>query len=110
MSIRAAGRSAVVLAAAAAALLPLPESWIERWYSNGIYPSFQTRMTTAGNAVGVALFDVLIAVVAVVAIVRSSGEFAGGGRPGSCAPPQQRSGISSSWPPACIWHSCSRGA
>ena len=69
MSIRAAGRSAVVLAAAAAALLPLPASWIERWYSNGIYPSFQTRMTTAGNAVGVALFDVLIAVVAVVAIV-----------------------------------------
>lgn len=69
MSTRAAGRSSVVLAAAAAALLPLPASWIERWYSNGIYPSFQKRMTTAGNAVGVALFDVLIAVVAVVVII-----------------------------------------
>ena len=69
MSIRAGGRLAVVLAAAAAALLPLPASWIERWYSNDLYPRLQIQMTTASNAIGIALLDALIVAVAALAIL-----------------------------------------
>jgi hypothetical protein len=69
MSIPAAARFMVVLAAAAAALLPLPASWIERWYSNDLYPRLQIRMTTATNAIGIALLDALIVAVAALVIV-----------------------------------------
>jgi hypothetical protein len=57
-------RALVVVIAAAAALLPIPASLVERYYSSGVYPVWQTWMTTASNAVPVALLDVLIVVVA----------------------------------------------
>ena len=69
MRVRTGARVAVVLAAAAAALSPLPASWIERWYSNDFYPRLQIRMTTASNTLGIALLDLLIATVVVLVVL-----------------------------------------
>ena len=57
-------RPVVVLAALAAAVVPLPAAVIERYYSSGLYPLWQSWLTPASNAVPVALLDVLIVVVA----------------------------------------------
>ncbi len=53
---RAAG-AGVVLLAGLAVLAPLPTSLVERWYSNGLYPSLQRALTTTSNVVPVAMFD-----------------------------------------------------
>ncbi len=50
----------MVLAAIAAFLLPIPRSFIERWYSAGFYLHVQHLLTRASNLVPFALFDVLI--------------------------------------------------
>jgi Protein of unknown function (DUF3810) len=57
-------RAVVVAVAVAAALVPLPAAVIERYYSAGFYPVWQSWMTPASNAVPVALLDVLIVGVA----------------------------------------------
>jgi hypothetical protein len=57
-------RLTVVAVAVAAAVVPLPAAVIERYYSSGFYPVWQSWMTPASNAVPVALLDVLIVVVA----------------------------------------------
>jgi hypothetical protein len=61
-------RLGVVALAMAAAILPIPEAIVERWYSNGIYARFQPALTTISNLAPVALFDV-IAVVALMATI-----------------------------------------
>jgi hypothetical protein len=53
-------RIAVVLLAAAAALLPVPEPIVERVYSNGIFVLWQRAATVFSNAVPFALFDALV--------------------------------------------------
>jgi len=53
-------RLAMVGAAAAAAVLPLPAGFVERWYSNLVFPALQTLLTSASNLVPFALFDLLI--------------------------------------------------
>ena len=53
-------RAGVVALAGVAALAPLPASWVERWYSNGIYPYLQRALTSASNVVPVALFDLCL--------------------------------------------------
>jgi hypothetical protein len=58
-------RAALILAAGAAALAPLPPTWIERWYSSGLYPRIQAFVTSTSNLVPFALFDALIAVTVV---------------------------------------------
>jgi hypothetical protein len=60
-------RAAVVLAALAAALLPLPAAGVERWYAQGLYPRLQRTLTPLANLVPFALFDLLI--VATLAVV-----------------------------------------
>src|SRR5438270_11997984 len=52
-------RVVLLVLAAAAALVPLPPSFIERVYSTGAYPPLQVRLTAASNRVGFALLDVL---------------------------------------------------
>jgi hypothetical protein len=54
-------RAAVVALAAAAALVPVPPSAIERLYSGGVYPFWQSFMTAASNATTKSVLDVVIA-------------------------------------------------
>src|SRR2546430_14553084 len=64
----------VILAGMAAALLPVPAWWIERWYSEGVYSRLQRSVTAASNAIDWSLFDLvcLLGVTAgLFAIVRS---------------------------------------
>jgi hypothetical protein len=49
-----------VSAAIVAAVLPLPQSAVERLYSRGIYPLIQPRLTGFSNAVSISLFDVTV--------------------------------------------------
>ena len=57
----------VILAAVAAALLPFPARWIERWYSQGAYVRLQHLVTPLSNRVPWSLFDVVCVAVAVTA-------------------------------------------
>jgi hypothetical protein len=61
--------TAIYVAAAAAALAPLPAGAIERWYSNGAYRPLQRAVTSVSNLVPVPLFDALcLAVIAAAAV------------------------------------------
>ena len=51
---------ALVALAATAALAPLPASFIEEAYSNGVYPPLQSILTWVSNLVPVALLDVML--------------------------------------------------
>ena len=62
-------RTAIVGLAVAAAVLPVPASLIERWYSTGIYPWIQRLLTTATNPVPIALLDVAVAVLLAAGMV-----------------------------------------
>jgi hypothetical protein len=57
----------VVALALAAALVPIPASLVERWYSTRLYPALQRVLTPVSNLVPFALFDILC-VVATVAV------------------------------------------
>jgi hypothetical protein len=75
MSRRRAIETAFVLFAFGAALVPLPATFVERWFSTGIYPRVQRVLTPLGNLVPFAWFDViLITLVAVTttALVRTA--------------------------------------
>jgi hypothetical protein len=54
-------RGAVIVAALAGALIPFSPSFIERWYSTGVYPIVQRLVTPLTNLVPFALFDLLTA-------------------------------------------------
>ena len=64
-------RLTLVAVAVAAAIVPLPAAVIERYYSSGFYPVWQSWMTPASNAVPVALLDVLIVGVAAAWLILS---------------------------------------
>jgi hypothetical protein len=57
-------RAILVVAAIAAALVPLPQPAIERVYSARLFPLLQHWVTTQSNRVGFALLDALIVVAA----------------------------------------------
>lgn len=61
-------RAALVVAAIALALVPLPAPAVERWYSRGVYPPIQRALTGASNLVPVALLDVAAGVLLVVGL------------------------------------------
>src|SRR5262245_19351014 len=63
-------RFAVVAAAIAVAVLPLPASVVEQWYSRLLYPRLQAGATSVSNLVPVAMLDVLIAAVTVWVVAR----------------------------------------
>ena len=47
--IRRALGLALILAAFAAAVSPVPAAWIERWYSEGVYSRLQQSITAFSN-------------------------------------------------------------
>lgn len=53
-------RIAIVAFAVLAALAPVPSDIVERVYSRGMYPRWQSWITAASNAVPIALFDVFV--------------------------------------------------
>ena len=57
-------RAALILAALAAALVPIPPRLVESQYSRGIYPALQSRITPLTNLSPIALLD--LAVFAIV--------------------------------------------
>jgi hypothetical protein len=58
-------RAGVVLAAAAAAAMPLPARVVETWYSGRFYPLLQRVVTPAANTVPFALLDAAVAAILV---------------------------------------------
>ncbi len=75
---------AAVLAAGAIALQigPIPTSWIEHTYANGIYAALERTLVPLANAVPWAIGDVLLGALAVGAIVGATATARG---PGSAA-------------------------
>jgi len=67
---RLPARALLVAAACIAAVVPLPASWVERWYSSGIFPVLQANLTSATNLVPVALLDLALGAILVVAVWR----------------------------------------
>ena len=59
----------VILAAAAAAVVPIPSSWIERWYSEGAYLRLQRSVTAFSNTIDWSLFDLVCVVGAAMALL-----------------------------------------
>lgn len=56
-------RIVLIVVAIALSVLPISEDAIEVMYSTGVYPRLQAIVTFASNAVGLALFDVLVVFV-----------------------------------------------
>ena len=54
-------RLSLVAAAFAFALVPVPRWMVERFYSQGFYPTIQEQLTQLTNRVPIALFDLAIA-------------------------------------------------
>ncbi|MGH9371463.1 MAG: DUF3810 family protein, partial [Vicinamibacterales bacterium] len=63
-------RFAIVAVAVAAALAPLPSTFIERQYSHGLYLTLQPFITLASSLVPVALLDVGVGLLVVSALIR----------------------------------------
>jgi hypothetical protein len=61
-------RLALVVGAVALALVPMPPSLVERWYSRGIYPRLQSAWTGASNLFPFALLDVAGAALLLLAL------------------------------------------
>lgn len=59
----------VAALAAAAALVPLPPEFVERWYSCGLYPRMQTVVTPLSNLIPISLIDVSVAALLIGAVV-----------------------------------------
>jgi hypothetical protein len=60
-----AARLTLIVAAVAAALVPLPAALVERAYSTGVYPPVQRALTAVSNQVALALFDAVLGIVLV---------------------------------------------
>jgi hypothetical protein len=58
-------RTALILAAVAAAVAPIPPTMVGRLYPVGVYSGLQRRLTSVSNQVPFALFDVLLGAIAV---------------------------------------------
>jgi hypothetical protein len=66
--IRRAAQALLVLAASAAAVLPRPETTIERLYGVAWYPAVQAAVTGASNHLPLAVFDATIVCVVAVCV------------------------------------------
>lgn len=67
-------RWALIALALAAEVVPLPDEWIEAWYSTSLYPYGQAAITSLSNFVPIALIDVLLVVVAIGWLVALVGD------------------------------------
>ena len=63
-------RIALVVAALVAALVPMPASLVEQWYSQGLYPAVQRLITPLSNNVPIALMDPAAVVLLLLAVRR----------------------------------------
>ena len=61
-------RIAAIALAAVIAIAPLPASWIDAWYSRGVYLTLQNAVTPATNLVPIALLDATVLVVAIALV------------------------------------------
>jgi hypothetical protein len=68
LSLRAAGQLTLLVIATVVAFLPPGEASVERWYADWLYPIIQANVTSLSNRVPIALFDVAIIVVSLIAI------------------------------------------
>ncbi len=62
-------RAVIVLLALASALMPLPSTAVERWYSAGFYPWLQAVVTSLTNRVPIALLDVSVGCLILAVVV-----------------------------------------
>src|SRR5215216_1064935 len=65
---RRAFESGVVVLAIVAALIPIPSSFVERWFAAGFYPRLQRILTPFTNLLPFAWFDIILVVVVGVTI------------------------------------------
>ena len=61
---------AAPVAAAALFFVPLPAGFVDRWYSQGIYPWIQSGLTAVTNHVPGAAIDWMIGIAAVIVVLR----------------------------------------
>jgi hypothetical protein len=59
----------LVIAAVAAALVPIPAQSVERWYSSALYPRLQTVLTPFSNLIPISLIDLGVAALLLAAMV-----------------------------------------
>ena len=69
MTVKAALQTAVLALAMLAALAPVSPGTIERWFSTGLYPVIQHRLTPVANALPFAWLDVLVAAACVAVLL-----------------------------------------
>ncbi len=62
-------RGFVITLAACAWLVPVPASWVERYYSRGVFARVQPIVTGLSNRVPFALFDVILVAAAALLLV-----------------------------------------
>jgi len=79
--VKRAVKACIVAAAGVAAVLPWPETVVERWYSTGIYPLLQRPMTGLSNRLPFALADVALVVALAAWLFMSVLEIRRSGRP-----------------------------
>jgi hypothetical protein len=60
---------ALIALALGAWLVAIPPAWIERTFSTDLYPSLQSALTSSSNTTRIAIFDVLVVLIAITAIV-----------------------------------------
>ncbi|HXG63800.1 MAG TPA: hypothetical protein VNO70_01760, partial [Blastocatellia bacterium] len=71
---------AVILLALCLALFPLPSSWVERFYSSGIYPRLQLLLTPLSNFIPFAVADALLILLVAGLLVWWVARFRSAGR------------------------------
>jgi hypothetical protein len=79
-SVKKGAAVCIVAAAAVAAVLPWPETGVERWYSTGVYPMLQQPMTWLSNRVPFALADVALVAATVAWLVMAVTDLRHAGR------------------------------
>lgn len=60
---------AVIALALGAWFVTVPPTWIERTFSVDLYPSLQSAITTSSNTTRVAIFDVIVLLLVVIALI-----------------------------------------
>jgi hypothetical protein len=76
-------RLAIILAAAAALVAPLPAAVVERFYAQPVFPAIQRTLTNLSNSTQLAWLDLLIAAAALWVITVSVSDFRRGTRTGA---------------------------
>jgi hypothetical protein len=68
LSARSATQLTLIVVAVLAALFPPGGAAVERWYADWLYPALQANLTSLSNRSPIALFDVAIAALSLIAV------------------------------------------